>query len=183
VNPGRNTLSFTRWPLTLLLSRARAPSKAHHFPGRLPPASRGPTKQRVTSTRQCRRAGTMWCGAWSGGQCLGPHSLHTPEVPPRRLRSAGARPRPSGGCCVSAPRAPGISGRSTVERAAELWWSLAGQPSHLPRRCDRGGDLSGPTLAGWFHGLGVSRAPRQTDADGDEQRQRQQAARNRTRRP
>jgi hypothetical protein len=45
------------------------------------PASRGPTKQRVTSTRQCRRAGTMWCGAWSwGGSVWGPHSLHTPDV-------------------------------------------------------------------------------------------------------
>jgi hypothetical protein len=28
VNPGRNTLSLTRWPLALLLSRARNPSKS-----------------------------------------------------------------------------------------------------------------------------------------------------------
>jgi hypothetical protein len=36
VNPGRNTLSFTRWPLTLLLSKPRACLKVHHYSGRLP---------------------------------------------------------------------------------------------------------------------------------------------------
>jgi hypothetical protein len=40
VNPGRNTLSFTRWPLALLLHRKGPALKVHHYLGRLPETCR-----------------------------------------------------------------------------------------------------------------------------------------------
>jgi len=81
VNLGRITLSFTRWPLALLLSRARACLKVHHHLRRL----LGGRPELVRISISCaRRAG-------SGHQSFAVAARLLPEDPSHRLLMKQAR--------------------------------------------------------------------------------------------
>jgi hypothetical protein len=122
------------------------------------PALRRHAQQDMAATRQCRRAGTMWCRAWCRrAVCGGAHSLHTAEAtgssPSTRVARHARWTRPvvaARSACPGRPRwrRPGCRGAA---------WFTTGNDVHGPS--ERHGSRCGHFKPGTLPGQAWSRDP------------------------